>query len=267
MTTAQIKISCGIGDLITYLARLPEFRKTENVDHLHLWVAGGFKDTPMHLLAVARMCPQVNSVSLKPENVDKNFDWIPDDNPLKYPMQIPYYTASSENIELPSGKHCLIQPVTSLGSFEGFVESRYLPPEGWAAICDRVHAYGYKIIQVGAFEERDYLGKYANKVDTNWCGLMTVAETIRLAQKCHMCVATNSWVWEVSAYAQIPTLCLYYTNYDKWCRIHVPKFLPPMHGIPTLRIEPEKDISKILKHIDGLAHIGLSVDIASPDIV
>ncbi len=257
MAKAQIRIRCGIGDFITYLTRIQTFKEVYPIDELHIYVAGGWKNVPKQIIEIAQPCIAsglINSISEEEVTAELKEDWQPDNNPLKYKMKIPFEVPTFHqdawclNIDQPIA---VIQPITTQGSFEGFNEGRNLPREDWLAICDKIKQLGYFIVQIGDVSERDYLPKN-EFVDMNACGLNTLRESIDLLKLCDLCVATNSWPWEVAAYAGKKTLCLYYTNFEIWCKIHVPKFAPPDYGMTNLRIEEKKNLGQIMAYIEEL---------------
>ena len=252
MTSAEIKISCGIGDAITYITRLPEFIKREQVNELSIWIAGGWQQISRLIKEVYEPCKLINKITYHSEKADKHFDWIADDAPLIYPMTMPFDIPiyDTDKISLPSDwKVCVIHPITTEGSFEGYNCQRYLEPSKWVKICDKIHDLGYKIVQIGGAAEGGYLPQ--ETIDLNLSGITTIRESIGILKNCDFCIGCNSWPWEVSSYKGIKTVCLYYTN-THWIRLHVPKPDSKDYGLPNLRIETDKNIDKIIGFIEEL---------------
>lgn len=261
--STQLRWSCGIGDAITYAARIENFKKTHQIDNLHIYVTGGWQNTTDLIIEIFQPCIKsglISSISTEEVNVDYKEDWQPDNNPLIYPMSLPFefptYTGD-DCFDALEGKICLIHPCTSQGNGEGFTPGRYLNPEGWGVVCKRMKELGYKVIQIGGLTEVNYLKEVSEHIDINLCGINTLRESIALLKKCDFCIGSNSWPWEISSYAGRKTICLYFSNMH-WIYLHAlkgytpGKIFDPTCGIANLRIELNKNVDQILKYIEEL---------------
>ena len=253
--SAQITASCGIGDIVSFFAKIPSFKKTHQIDYLHIHLSGGWIEIPKLIIELSQPVIKsglISSISLEEMKVDYKESWIPDDSTLKYQFSIPFSipTFPSDDIKIPFNKICAINPVTASGNFEGFTPGRYLSKEVWIEICKFMQQNGYRIVYLGGEKDCGYIP--LDYIDLDLCGVTTIRECISVLNKSDFFIGCNSWMWECCAYRGIPTVCSYLTNYDIFCKIHVPSMERPSHGIPNLRISTNQSTEEILKYMEEL---------------
>jgi hypothetical protein len=256
-----IKVQGGIGDMVSYLTRIPSYKRIKNINKVYFNQVSGWRDVPLLIIEILQPCISngyINGIILGQVNSELPClieDWRPDNSSLSYPMQLPFImpTYQSDEINIPqlyNKKICCINPVTASGNFKGYTEYRYLPKYDWIEICKHLKKLGYYIIYIGGSSDKGYIPQ--EYIDLDLAGLIPIRQTVSILKKCHLCVCTNSWPGEVTSYAGIPTVYLYYTN-KHWIPLHFPKYELPNCGIPNLRIELDKKLENIIKYIDELS--------------
>jgi hypothetical protein len=208
----EITISCGIGDAITYLARLDSLLK--RFDMAKFKIVGGYDGIPDMIRELVGRDPRVISCD---EEVKfcKKLDWRPSAVPLAYPIRLPHWTPYSKealgfakDTLSSSKKSCVVHPITSTGNNRGFEEYRYWEMEKWVDLIKRLNSR-YDVFQIGSKEDsHDFEGT------KNLCGEISIDESIALVSNANLFVGTNSWPGLVSAYALVSTVYMYFVDHQ-----------------------------------------------------
>lgn len=249
MVDSCIRVSCGVGNLVSYLARINSYKKIENIDNVCVWVAGGYKDMVDRMIEIGQGCVEsklIFDINRNKLNIPRMDDWQPDHASLRYPIRVPFEFPVLENdkIPLPWGtkKVCGIQCKTSLGNPSGFEPSRHLEVGKWIEIIKELKQQGYYVVNFG--ENTHVPNEY---IDLDLWGL-PIRQITYLIQQCSLFVGNTSWMAIVTAYAGIPTIDLLYTNLH-WLKLHFDVETLPHCGIPNLYIETQRNVKDI---IDGI---------------
>jgi hypothetical protein len=152
---------------------------------------------------------------------------------MQYDMEFPYnYSIGREKTEDEkwyidftkddSRALVAIHPLTKSGNAEGFEHDlqagRFWDKDKWVELCvkliqsNRIPAFiGMGDEDWGVMDELDKMGYKA--FYQNYMGF-TIEEQVRFLQDgCRGCIATNSWDWEISSRAGLPTICFYTKNH------------------------------------------------------
>ena len=145
----------------------------------------------------------------------------------KYDLQYPYeYKTSEPSEELKSfAEHIknnngvAVHPLTKEGNAEGFQSDvdngRFWKQEFWQEICELLNENKLTPTFVGINDEDWGLKEYCDQHNIPYIDAMNynVEDTIYLLQNVVGCIACNSWDWEITSRAQIPTVCFYTKNH------------------------------------------------------
>lgn len=144
----------------------------------------------------------------------------------KYQMQFPYSYSCSEKNEEVQDKCIAVHPLTKSGNAEGYgsdlENKRFWDRDEWRQLCINLCNNGYTPAFVG-YGDEDW-GLIEELTTEGYRVLdkrMGVEETISFLQTVDGGVFCNSWDWEVTSRAGIPTFCFYTKNHF-FIQNHVP---------------------------------------------
>lgn len=212
----EILISCGIGDVVTYLSRLDSL--LSEGDQVKFTILGGYIPVIEMEKQLLLADPRVIGVSESMGGGDRVIDFRPDLAPLAYPIQLPFRAAHllqahdfAKQTLSGEQKTCVIQPVTTSGNDRGFEESRYWYLDRWQELINYLQEKDFRILQIGS--SSDYCGfdPIHGPID-DLCGMTSIDEAVALVLKADLFIGTNSWAGEVSAYALKPTVYFFLTD-------------------------------------------------------
>ena len=185
MKSSCIRISCGIGNFVSYIVRIKAYKAIEKIDKVYIWIAGGYKSMVDLICELGKGCVSddlVFDVCKSKYNVERIDDWQPDNASLKYPISIPFEfpVLKQDKITIPwsAKKVCGIQAKTSLGNPKGFEPERHLELDKWIEVVKGLKKEGYYIVNFG---ENTYIPK--ELVDLDLWGL-PIRQLTYLLQKC-----------------------------------------------------------------------------------
>ncbi len=222
MPEIAIVINCGIGDAHTYLARLPALCLEKNIKQVDFYIDGGHRDIPDKIEELLNASHYVHTVhtnksSTKAHGLEYKevLDWRPDDAPLKYGIQYPFFTSYHKedlqertsflkDIPFP----IVVQPYSTGGNARGEAEKilRSAEESWWVNVLSRLKGLGATPIVVGAEYDAVDWAELGVDVDVFYGEFMP---TIPLILHSSAFIGTNSWCWQVAYYAGIRTSCLY----------------------------------------------------------
>ena len=229
-----ITVRCGFGDLITYLTRLPSVQKEYSGCDIVMCV-DGYGQSPEWMREVCEACPQVSEVRvgwptrklMREEGAEEILNWVPEDAPLPFSMCLPYLVAApdvvhikiEEEFSLPWDRVLVMQPATTEGNNRGYELRRCWGERNWNYLSGKFIEEGWTVVWLGSEADKGYVAAPDEVVDLR--GSLSILETISVIEHSFGCIAINSWIWEVAAYAGIPTVCIYLTDHH-FIRLHVP---------------------------------------------
>jgi len=237
---------CGIGDIVSHLSRLESIKQQNNDKDVRFWI-GGYKNIP-------QLCKQILDnhgtqcdIVVGWENISQNdlikkhfVEKFPNDKVIdlnfeldifsnkipdffKYEMQFPFKYKGEEFQDnfLDDQAIIGIHANTKIGAPDfDHGGKRFWPEEKWIELINKFTRMGYKVVILGS--ENDKLEKLKETGEIkSFCGKLNVNQTIWLINKCSRFIGTNSWMWEVAAFNEIPTVCLYFTN-TFFASLHIP---------------------------------------------
>jgi glycosyltransferase involved in cell wall biosynthesis len=247
---------CGFGDILSAITRLPAVKEQYPEHEIVFWLGGVGKSVEFSKQQLEREGYSANIVNnlnfhnqLNPirelirtkivEPGDEFQDWsfcdeiFNNEEPLFYhfPMQLPYQYESGYQIRgtaleayMPkAGKFVAVHPLTKSGNAEGFEsdveKGRFWNRDEWKKLCELLITNNFTPVFVG-YEDEDWglIEEFGDKViDARG----PVLDTIRLLKECDGGVFCNSWDWEVTSRAGIPTYAFYTKNHF-FIQNHVP---------------------------------------------
>ena len=158
----------------------------------------------------------------------------------EYLLQYPYeyktdnpseeLSAFAEHIKNNNG--VAIHPLTKEGNAEGFESDvdngRFWKQEFWQETCELLNDNKLTPTFVGINDEDWGLKEYCDQHNISYIDAMNynVEDTIYLLQNVVGCIACNSWDWEITSRAQIPTVCFYTKNHF-FIQNHAPQMNHP----------------------------------------
>lgn len=253
--TYQILICCGLGDVITYQARFDSFLSKN--DRVKISILGGFPKSVSLQKEVLAADPRVFEVlEGRIGKADITLDWRPDYAPLGDPIQIPfqvpvpksaieYANVFFEIEEIDPRRTIIIHPKTTEGNASGFEPVRHWDDWKWQKLIDLLVEQNFSVIQIGSKSD-DY--NFHNTI--NLVGRTRILESIALILKAKYCIDVNSFVWEVAAYAEHPTISLWFHN-QFWIPLHVPDGLKNLKLFLNREDNPEEVLKGLLAIENG----------------
>ena len=265
MKTFHILQLAGFGDTLSAITRLPAVKEEYPDYKIKFWL-GGFGKSPIFSkeqleregyeagliknLTYHNQLPSMRDFLMNKvmKEGDKFEDWsfceeiFDNRKPIfsKYDLQYPYeYKTSEPSEELKSfAEHIknnngvAIHPLTKEGNAEGFESDvkngRFWKQEFWQELCELLNEKGLTPTFVGIKDEDWGLKDYCNQHNISYIDAMNynVEDTIYLLQNVAGCIGCNSWDWEITSRAQIPTICFYTKNHF-FIQNHTPQKVSP----------------------------------------
>ena len=145
----------------------------------------------------------------------------------KYEMKFPYnYKTNVETEKRDSETVVAIHPLTKSGNAEGFEsdveKGRFWTRPEWKHLCIKLMSDGHKLAFVGhGDEDWGLIEELTNEGHKVLDKRMGVEETISFLQTVDGGIFCNSWDWEVTSRAGIPTFCFYTKNFF-FIQNHIP---------------------------------------------
>ena len=252
MKTFHILQLAGFGDTLSAITRLPAVKEKYPDYKIKFWL-GGFGKSPLFSkqqleregyeagliknLTFHNQLPSIRDFLMTKvvKEGDKLEDWsfceeiFDNRKPIfsRYDLQYPYsyktqdpteeLSAFAEHIKNNNG--VAIHPLTKEGNAEGFQSDvdngRFWKQEFWQETCELLNNNNFTPTFVGIKDEDWGLKDYCNQHNISYIDAMNynVEDTIYLLQNVVGCIACNSWDWEITSRAQIPTVCFYTKNH------------------------------------------------------
>ena len=252
MKTFHILQLAGFGDTLSAITRLPAVKEEYPDYKIKFWL-GGFGKSPVFSkqqleregyeagliknLTFHNQLPSIRDFLMTKvvKEGDKLEDWsfceeiFDNRKPIfsKYDLQYPYeYKTGEPSEELKSfAEHIknnngvAVHPLTKEGNAEGFQSDvdngRFWKKEFWEETCELLNENNFTPTFVGIKDEDWGLKDYCNQHNISYIDAMNynVEDTIYLLGNMVGCIACNSWDWEITSRAQIPTVCFYTKNH------------------------------------------------------
>ena len=252
MKTFHILQLAGFGDTLSSITRLPAVKEEYPDYKIKFWL-GGFGKSPIFSkqqleregyeagliknLTFHNQLPSIRDFLMTKvvKEGDKLEDWsfceeiFDNRKPIfsRYDLQYPYsyktqdpteeLSAFAEHIKNNNG--VAIHPLTKEGNAEGFQSDvdngRFWKQEFWQETCELLNENKLTPTFVGINDEDWGLKDYCSQHNISYIDAMNynVEDTIYLLQNVVGCIACNSWDWEITSRAQIPTVCFYTKNH------------------------------------------------------
>lgn len=259
----HILVRCGIGDIYTFLTRIPSLKKEYPESRIYFHV-GGWDCIPrliaevlkpyrcidgIHLLegyvgrSDRRMKRMIRFIESKAMKGDIILNWIPLDTPLQYQMQLPFSPSVFPEDEkrvsdffnekkLRDSSVIAIHPISTKGNANSFEEARFLNQEKWKIMTDHLVERGHKLLLIGAKGEEH--GLVVDEKNIFSFQGSTVRETIFALTQVSGILSTNSWTWEVAAYCGLPASVIWGVNYH-----HLPLHIPEDKPLSNVQFETD----------------------------
>lgn len=249
--TVEILARCGLGDLLSFLARLGSVKERHPGRRIRFWL-GGFARIPERMRDLAFRDPRVDEVvllrgysgaSARRARLVSRFvarrvgedavvlDWLDLLSCLSYPMEIPHRltllpaerkaaAAFLEERKIEGCRAVVVQCATRHGNTNPEEAERFWPEENYRRLAQRLADCGRPVVLVGLEGDNRGLGADAKMVFSaeGW----PLSQTCALIEACGGFVGTNSFTWEVAYRAGKPTLC-FYLNTPHWLSVHAPE--------------------------------------------
>ena len=268
MKTFHILQLAGFGDTLSAITRLPAVKEEYPDYKIKFWL-GGFGKSPVFSkqqleregyeagliknLTFHNQLPSIRDFLMTKvvKEGDKLEDWsfceeiFDNRKPIfsKYDLQYPYeYKTGEPSEELKSfAEHIknnngvAVHPLTKEGNAEGFQSDvdngRFWKKEFWEETCELLNENNFTPTFVGIKDEDWGLKDYCNQHNISYIDAMNynVEDTIYLLGNMVGCIACNSWDWEITSRAQIPTVCFYTKNHF-FIQNHAPQTNHPFWG-------------------------------------
>lgn len=260
-STVNILARCGLGDLLSFMARLGAVKRRHPGTRIR-FLLGGHRRIPLLMRDVLFRDPRVEEVVLingwqttserrkawvrrDMERLTRApgsllLDWIDLLPALDYRMDFPYrirLTPREESFArdfyaergLDPRRTLLLQCLSLSGNASGFETARFWPKESYRRLMRLFLVDGWKIVLLGwgdenyGFEEDPRMGVFRAlaRRPDGFQRPLDPGEAAALLVTAGGFVGTNSWTWEVAYRAGTPTLTFYLVNRD-WIPVHAP---------------------------------------------
>ncbi len=221
-------VSGGLGDNITYSAKLPALLKENGVDMVDIYLVNTFNEITYMIVEFLEEISYVNNVNINTyprSNYKKVVDWRPDDSSLPYPVD-PNFEAPTthygekwaDTILHPKNNPIVIQPYTLNGNSSAQSEKYVRSPkeDWWERLFDDIKSAGGTPIVIGG--EKEIVEWETDSVVTSYTD--SFMWTISLILKSKGFIGINSWAWQIAHYSnKIDTCVLWLHNYH-WVDLH-----------------------------------------------
>lgn len=253
---------CGVGDITSHLARLPNVEKTYP-NHKIVFLLGGYGKSPKlskelierqgYAATTIKNYIYHNQHQKMEDFIKKNYvktprgdiyeDWSfckeifqNEDPPFyKYPLAFPYdykFDVDTSKIEnwdtYLKSRSVLIKPFTTDGNAEGFdhdlEQKRFWSAEKWAELCKILVDNRYLPVFMGLEKDLQNVPHllYAENIPFMNFMGLGIEETTALIKNAMGCITTNSWEWGIASRMEIATICLFLKN-QFFIPIHTPQ--------------------------------------------
>lgn len=242
----------GFGDTLSAITRLPAVKEKYPNHEIVFYLGGygksvefskeqlereGYKANIIKNLNFHKQLPDIRKMiqDNMMEDGDIFEDWsfcediFQNKDPVfhQYDIKYPYFYKTNVNTNKDSSKKIIaVHPLTKTGNADGFEsdknQGRFWQKDSWYSLCSRLSKSGYTIAFVGHGDEDwgliDKLKETGHDVIDKRMG---VEDTISFLQTVDAGIFCNSWDWEVTSRAGIPTFCFYTKNHF-FIQNHVP---------------------------------------------
>ena len=246
----------GFGDTLSAIARLPSVKEKYPQHEIIFYLGGYGKSVQFSKEQIEREGYKANiiknfnfhnQIQKTKELLEKNLlsegdileDWsfceeiFNNKTPIfyKYDLKIPYNYKTTINpydfnLDYTPDKTIAVHPLTKTGNAEGFESDlnngRFWNRDEWKSLCIHICNKGYIPAFVGHGDEDwgliDELTEEGYKVLDKRMG---IEDTIYFLKTVRAGVFCNSWDWEVTSRAGIPTFC-FYTKNNFFIQNHIP---------------------------------------------
>ena len=256
----HILVRCGIGDIFTFLTRLPALKEKYPGSRIYFHV-GGWAGIPIAIADVLkpysrevdgvfvlegyqghserRMNRMLRYLKTRMLPGDVLLNWIPQRAPFEYEMRLPFrprlFKEDKEFVEsffkekgLSEDNVIAVHPITTKGNSSDFEEERFWSKDRWQTIVDILKGKGFKLLLIGAKGE-EYGIKADDKDIYSFQGT-EIRQTISALTMVRGLVGTNSWCWEVTGYMGKPVGVVWPLRPED-IDLHVPEGKPMENAI------------------------------------
>jgi hypothetical protein len=260
--TVNILARCGIGDILSFMARLSSV-KDRHPNHAIRFFLGGHRRIPLLMRDLLFRDPLVDEVALLngfegPSERRKRWvrgdvarltrardsvllDWLDLTPALEYRMDLPYrLQLTREERDFAKGfyeergldprRTVIVQCLTLAGNTSGLELTRFWPREKFRELLGLLSREGWGVVLMGwgeenyGFQEDRKAGMFHAHArrPDGFLRQMSVLEAAAVLSTAGGFIGTNSWTWEVAYRARVPTLCFYF-SYQHWIPVHAPE--------------------------------------------
>lgn len=222
-------VSGGLGDNITYSAKLPALLKENGVEEVDIYLLNTYNEITYMIVEYLEEIPYVNNVYLNSQirSVYKNIiDWRSDDSTLSYPVDPNFeapITAPGENwakaiLNLKSNP-VVIHPYTLNGNNKAQSEKYVRSPQEawWEKLFDDIKSAGGYPIIIGGEKE---IIKWENKKGICPVYIDSFMWIIPLILKSKGFIGINSWAWQIAHYSNKIDTCVLWLHNHHWMDLH-----------------------------------------------
>lgn len=267
----------GFGDTLSALTRIPAVKEKYPEHEIQFWLGGIGQSVEFSKQQIEREGYKASVVKnfsfhnqirstydFIKENVFEENDILEDwsfcseifsnKDPVfyKYDLQFPYHYKTTKHpynteINFTPKNTVAIHPLTKSGNIEGFEsdleKGRFWSRDEWKNLCIKLCDNGYTPAFVG-YGDEDW-GLIEELITDGYSVLdkrMGVEDTIYFLQTVDAGIFCNSWDWEITSRAGIPTFCFYTKNHF-FIQNHIPK--GPSDFWNTCYIETNSDYEEV----------------------
>ena len=267
MPTIRMHVDGGAGDYHSGLARIPTIKAKYPEMDIYIygqvfhkshaiveWMLKQYENqlSGYELRVFGKMYPKKNfDVSPVPDARDwVMFDWCdhPPETRQHFEISYPFITRTGINFSSVAN-NCGLHMMTTQGDMDfehigGMNMKRYWPKNKWLSLIQQLDMkYGFSEYQTFGAKNEDYgISQSESKVESV-LGEDLDAVVAKIL-KTKLFIGTNSWLWQVAAYAGIPTVVLYFTN-PQWIPIHYNDKMKNVRILTDRDIEPEQVMEAI----------------------
>lgn len=242
--------SCGLGDVITYTARLQSLLDTEQVKIADFYVLSAYKGVQYMILDFLELSPIIDKVYYgkmpSSNEYKKVIDWRPDEAPLSYSVDPNYkFPHTNSNIKwalsvLEGVRNPIIIYPYTLASSPWSASEKYVrsPKEDWwrQLFIDITNAGGSPIVIGG---EDEYIDWDVDNVISAYTNKDTFLHNVPLILNSKGYIGIASWPYMVSHYANMDTCVIMLYNHQ-WATRHLAEDRTKITTF--LKVPPNKDI-------------------------
>ncbi len=225
-------ISGGLGDSITYAARLQSLLTIEQVDKADFYVVDTYNNVTYMIADFLSLSPFVDEVNLNSipfrYSYKKVIDWRPDNTPLRYLIEkgykIPYSEEDkkwADDILKDAVNPIIIYPYTLGGNAWAKAEKYVRSPKEawWEELFKDIKKCGGTPIVIGG--EDEIIFWKTDDVVTAYIERGDFMRNIPLIYNSKGFIGINSWAWQVAHYIGNIDTCVVWLHNHFWIKIHV----------------------------------------------